>query len=553
MTENRGALVTFCGGLAALMVSVTAGTPPLADILPAVETVEAAPVVQTAVAGPAAPGSDAARCAALVATDFGRLAEAPTRVTAARIVDVPSNIAGPLASSPIRQYCQVLGYVAPQNKFELRLPLAAQWNERFHLTACGGFCGALNGEVCNPTLARGYASITTNGGHESGEVFDGVWAANAPALHDDLAWRGIHVVTVAGKAITAAFYARPIARSYMSGCSKGGHAALMEAQRFPQDFDGLLASAPVYDLVGRTLAGAFWAQAVNDGHGGSVLTPEATLAINRSVLARCGAQAGVDEGLVTDPPSCDWRPEMAACAAGREGSDCLSPRQVTAVAKLMSPAVDSRGRTLYAYPHIPGTETDWAGWNFGRGASGGPPANLTLSRNFFSYMSHEAPRSVDPLAIDFDRFPQTLTRARKVYDATSHDLRAFKKRGGKLVIWHGLADGAIMATSTTAYYDGVVRMTGGRAQTEDFFRLFLVPGVHHCAGGPGLTAFDALTLLERWVEKGEAPDVLIASRVVNGVTERSRPIYPYPVLARYSGQGDARQASSFVPFDPTRR
>ena len=196
-------------------------------------------VRQAAASTPGNP--DAAACEALVTTDFGGLSEAPTRITSARIVDVPAadpnapatSPASLLAASPVKRYCQVIGYVAPQNKFELRLPLPAQWNGRFHLTPCAGFCGAVNGNACNFTLARGYASLTGNGGHDSPVGFDGVWAANAPNLQEDFAWRHNHVITVAGKAITTRIYARPIQRSYMSGCSKGGHAVLMEAQRFP--------------------------------------------------------------------------------------------------------------------------------------------------------------------------------------------------------------------------------------------------------------------------------------------------------------------------------
>jgi hypothetical protein len=146
----------------------------------------------------------------------------------------------------------------------------------------------------------------------------------------------------------------------------------------------------------------------------------------------------------------------------------------------------------------------------------------------------------------------TLPRARRIYDATSFDLRAFKARGGKILLWHGWADGAITATSSIGYYEGVTKLMGGRKQTEEFFRLFLVPGVHHGGGGPGLTEFDAMTALENWVKKGQAPEKLIASRSSNGVMERSRPVFPYPVLARYSGNGDPKQADSFVPFDPTR-
>jgi tannase/feruloyl esterase len=512
----------------------------------------------TAPAGQAPAGhADAQACTALAGIDFEHLPDAPARVTSARLVDVPTEdrVAGrgALAGSSIKRYCQVTGYVAPQNKFEMRLPLPADWNQKFFFTACGGFCGAVNGNGCNPALARGYASATGNGGHESAPGFDGLWAANAPNLQDDYGWRSNHVITIAAKAITTRYYGQPIKRSYMSGCSKGGQAVLLEAQRFPEDFDGLIPIAPVYDMVGRSVAAAWFAQAVDDGQGGSVLNTAAADAVHKSVLARCGVQAGVDEGLVTDPTRCDWRPEMIACASRGGAPDCLTPRQVDAVKRLMSPVVNSKAEVLYNYPYVPGTETEWAFWNFGRGQAS-RSANYIVSDQFLRYLADATPRQqADPLKFDFDRHPATLERARRIYDATSFDLRTFKARGGKIVMWHGLADGGIMATSSIGYYEGVTKVMGGRQNTDDFFRLFLIPGVHHCAGGPGLVNFDAVTLLEKWVEAGQPPDVMIASRAANGEVERSRPVYRYPILARYSGQGDPKQASSFVPADPSRR
>jgi feruloyl esterase len=341
----------------------------------------------------------------------------------------------------------------------------------------------------------------------------------------------------------------------MAGHSKGGQAVLLEAQKFPEDFDGLLPSAPVYDFTGRNaLAGAWFAQAVGDGHGGSVLNAGAAEAVHKSVLQHCGSQAGVEEGLVTDPTSCTWRPEMIACASGGSGPDCLNAKQVAAVKRLMTPVTNSRGEVLYAYPYIPGTETSWAGWNYpGALSSAYSPRfdNLELPRQYLKYLADEKVRNdVDPLKFDFDREPATLARARRIYDATSVDLRSFKARGGKILMWHGWADGAIMATSSIGYYEGVMKFMGGRKPTEDFFRLFLVPGVRHGGGTLGLADFDALTALENWVEKGQAPEKLLAGHSTNGVVERSRPVFPYPVLAHYSGQGDPKQADSFVPLDP---
>jgi hypothetical protein len=407
-------------------------------------------------------------------------------------------------------------------------------------------------------LARGYASVTGNGGHDGNPGFDGLWAANAPMLQDDYAWRSNHVITLAAKAITTRYYGQSIQHSYMAGCSKGGHAVLMEAQRFPEDFDALLSIAPVYDFTGRSVIAAAWfTQAVSDGKGGSVLNQAAADAVHKSVLATCGSQTGVKIGLITEPALCAWKPEMIACKTGTGSPDCLTPVQVRAIGRLMAPVTNSKGNLLYAYPYIPGTETEWARWNFSiprAGELASPTLNYLVAEQFLKYLADDKPRAgVDPLKFDFDRDPATLSRARKLYDATSYDLKSFNARGGKMLMWHGLADGGIIATSSVAYYEDVMKAMGGREKTEDFFRLFLIPGVHHCAGGPGLTNFDALTALENWVEKGQPPTVLVAQRLANGAVERALPIYPYPVVPRYSGIGDPRHAGSFVPFDPTKK
>lgn len=513
-------------------------------------------------------GPDAQKCAALAELNLENAPGGPALITSARLVEVPASGLEPpffhpsgyasgaaaQVASKIKQYCDVTGYVAPQNKFELKLPLPGDWNQKFYFYACGGFCGTVIANACNLGLARGYASVTGNGGHDSALGFDGIWAANAPELQEDFGWRSNHVVTLIAKAITTHYYGKPIKYSYMAGNSKGGQAVLLEAQRFPEDFDGLMPSAPVYDYTGRnTIAAAWFARAVSDGHGGSLLDAEAAQAVHKSVLEHCGAQAGVEEELVTDPPSCKWQPEMIACASGSSRPDCLDARQVAAIKHLMAPATNSKGEVLWAYPYIPGTETQWEGWNyFGTPSRGYLPrfANMELPGQYLGYFVDEKIReNVNALSFDFDRDPATLARARRIYDATSVDLRAFKARGGKILMWHGWADGAMPATSSIGYYEGVTKFIGGRMQTEDFFRLFLVPGVHHGGGGPGFTEFDSMTALENWVEKGRAPEKLIAGRLSNGVVERTRPVFPYPVLARYSGKGDPKQAHSFVPVD----
>src|SRR5215467_4087490 len=389
-------------------------------------------------------GPEAQKCAALMEFKLEDERGGPALITSARLIEVPpsglehwiltpSGFTSGTAQGPvlIHEYCDVTGYVAPQNKFELKLPLANDWNQKFFFYACGAFCGTVFGDACNLGLSRGYASVTGNGGHDSAWGFDGVWAANAPELQEDFGWRSNHVVTLNAKAITTHFYGKPIKYSYMGGGSKGGQAVLMEAQRFPQDFDGLMASAPVYDYTGRnTYAAAWFAQAFNDGNRGSVLNAAAAQAIHKSVLELCGAQDGVDEGVVVDPPSCKWQPEMIACSSGHEGSDCLNTKQVAAVKRLMSPVTNSKGQVLYAYPYIPGTETMWAGWNYlGTPRPGIAPrlANLELPGQYGKYLLDEKIRpNEDALTFNFERDPADFARARRIYDAISFDLREFK-------------------------------------------------------------------------------------------------------------------------------
>jgi feruloyl esterase len=517
------------------------------------------------------PGAEAQDCAALMELDLERAPEGPAFITSAQLVEVPSvglerpvyapsgygDTNGPIASR-VHRYCAVIGYAAPQNRFELKLPVPSDWNQNFFFTACGGFCGTVDERRCNFALGRGYASATGNGGHESSGIgFDAIWAANAPNLQEDFGWRSNHVVTVVAKSIATRYYGRPIKHSYMAGNSKGGQAVLLEGQRFPEDFDGLMPSAPVYDYTGRSVVAASWfAQAINDGRGGSVLNDQAAQVVHKSVLEHCGAQAGVEDGFVTDPPACKWQPEMIACASGGNGPECLNAKQVAAIKRLMTPVTNSKGEVLYAYPYLPGTETQWVGWNFfGAPSRGLRPrvANLYLPEQYLRYLTDEKIReNAEPLKFDFDRDPATLARARRIYDASAVDLRAFKARGGKILLWHGWADGSIMATSSIGYYESVMKFMGGREQTEEFFRLFLVPGVHHGGGGPGLTEFDALTALENWVERGQPPEELIACRRDNGVIERCRPVFRYPLLTRYSGKGDPKVANSFVSYDPSR-
>jgi len=462
---------------------------------------------------------------------------------------LPSSLPQATAKAPITQYCAITGYVAPQNHFEMRLPVREQWNGKLFFSACAAFCGNVAGNACNQGLLLGYASVTSNGGHSSAGGFDGVWAANDLGAQEDFAHRANHNATLAAKRIVEAFYGKPPSRSYMSGCSKGGHAALMSALRYPEDFDGIVAGAPVYDFTGKAVIHASWVlQANNDGKGGIVVDGPTTDLVHRSVLDACDLTDGVKDGVVGNPLACQWKPEDLACTAERT-TGCLSPTQVAALKKMYSAPVDRTGKVLFPTGHALGSESDeWKQWAIGRGA------NYQVASQFLRYMAFDKPQSPsdsDPLTFDFAQGPASLARARAIYDATSVDLRAFKARGGKILMWHGWADTSIPAGSSIDYYLRATNESGGRAAIESFFRLFLLPGVLHCSGGEGADRADTLTLLDRWVEEGKAPDVIVTTKESDGVASKTRLVYPFPKVAHYSGSGNPNDLSSWTAVEPT--
>jgi hypothetical protein len=479
--------------------------------------------------------------------------KAPTRILSAALVTVPAaGLPSPLPMNasklPIEQYCAVTGYVAPQHQFEMRMPVPAQWNGKFFYSACAGLCGGVNGNACNQGLLLGYASVTSNGGHTSAPGFDGVWAANDPDAQEEYAYRGNHNVTLAAKKIVEAFYGKPPRRSYMGGCSKGGQATLMAALRYPDDFDGIVSAAPVYDLTGKGVIHASWTvQANSDGKGGVLIDGPTTERIHRAVLEACDAGDGVVDGVVGDPLSCRWKPADLACRADR-GSECLTSEQVTALAKMYAAPTDANGKVLFPAGHALGAETiEWQRWVIGEGQ------NYRVAQQFMRYLAFEkspGALNADPLKFDFSRDPPKLARARSVYDATSVDLRAFKARGGKILMWHGWADTSIPAGSSIDYYLRATNAFGGRAAIESFFRLFLLPGVHHCAGGAGADRANMLTLLDTWVDQGIAPDVILTTKEGDGVVTRTRPVFPYPKVARYGGTGNVEDPLTWTAVEP---
>ncbi len=429
---------------------------------------------------------------------------------------------------------------------DIWLPVLAAWNGKLAAAGNGGFAGNLiepNAAMIQ-TVARGYASSGTDTGH----VGTGAgWALRHPEKIADFAWRGEHETAVAAKALIQAYYGRPARRAYFEGCSDGGREALMEAQRYPEDFDGVIAKAPAANFT--SLMSVF-ASNVRDLSANNTPRQVDLKRVQDLVLSQCGGQ----DGLLADPRSC--RPDLTslACGQGHTGG-CVSPQALDSIRKVYRGLVDSRtGETLY--PGLaPGAEASsgWAPWIM-RDDS----LDRIFAEGFFRDMVYDD-ESWSLKRFDSGRdWRAARTRLGAVLDADNPDLGPFERRGGKLILWHGWADPAIPPLATLGYFEAV-RRTMGPQRAGRFVRLFMAPGVSHCSGGPGPDSFDMLSVMDRWVEAGAAPDRVIAARYPDrtaaflasiqnrspGAPAVTRPVCAWPRQARYSGQGPRNVAASW--------
>jgi len=526
----------------------------------------AAPWGALAATAEAEPAGTAAACKAWEKNDLLELRDAPTQLTAAHVVD---------ASDGMPSYCQVEGYVAPQVGFEVLLPVA-NWNGKMMVVGEGGWAGSFNELACQNPLRRGYACVTTDTGHK-GKGDDGLWAANNLSTQIDFAFRAIHVVTLAGRAIVGGYYGNDLKKVYFQSCSTGGYEGLVEAQRFPWDFDGIIAGAPDMDEADLTMRMVWAERAFYDGAGHPVLDAAALELLHQLALGECDAADGLKDGLISDPMGCRVDPAKVLCNANQT-SGCLSVTQVGAAQRIYNGPPHSAGRDVRGA--LPGSELVWTS-KWGGLASEGIDR---YSDNFFKNMVYGASQNWTGATYDFDHDYTRLGLA--VYTDTNPDLRHFKAAGGKLLVYQGGADVLEKPGAIVDYYQTVERVIGTRQATQDFFRLFMVPGMNHCSGGQGAYAIDYLSYLEAWVERHEAPDQMIGAHVNDAylaaqplpasiestlppdatselrtlVAESvlrypldpsipldfTRPMYPYPLYGRYAG-GDPNQASSFKP------
>lgn len=463
------------------------------------------------------------RCAALATADFSRIPDAPTQITASTAVD---------AASWAPSHCSVKGVIDQHIKFEMLLP--AIWNGKFMEVGCGGTCGVVVSGPCAQYISRGYACIASDMGH-TGNMVDMKWAKDNLPAQFDFGFRATHLAALTGKAVAAAFYKAPVSRSYYFGCSTGGYQGVMEAQRFPWDFNGIVAGAPDIDETQANFRALWLAKVRHDAAGKPVLGKTELTLLHNAALDKCDMDDGVKDGIIGDARHCRVDPKALLCKAGQT-SGCLTAQQVQVAEDFYSGPVDSKGRPTSTGSYLPGSELGWGNeWPSGgledyfryglAGYSTDP--NWTLANFDFDH--------------DFERFglgPQ--------YDNTNPDLRKLRDAGGKMIVYHGGSDETDPPGPMIDYYETVEKTMGGRRNTQQFFRLFMIPGMNHCSGGPGDMRVDWMSVMEDWVERGKAPDAIVGEH--KGATPAAsftRPLYPYPQFAKYKGHGDPNKAENF--------
>lgn len=493
-----------------------------------------------------------AACEALKSIDFTTIQDAATQVTATRMA---------AAAGEVPAHCAVQGYVAPNVGFILRLPGRSAWNGKFAHMAPGGYGGSLEvmTQWCDDALRRGYACITQNTGHV-GATFDATWAYNNLQAEFDYGIRAAHVATLAGKAITQSFYDAPPKYSYFMGCSGGGKQALVQAQRYPWNFDGVIAVEPSNTTV--TGVVQLWnALATHDGAGKPLFAARDLQLLHDAAIAKCDLLDGLKDGIIGgDPRHCEADPGVLTCRTGQT-SGCLSAAQVEAARKVYGGPVTSTGRKLY-FPATPGGEM---GSYFTGGNTG-----IQYKTQYWQYMGFtpDPGPSWEPTDFDFDRdWKRQYMKDAILAGSDNPDLRKLRAEGHKLMIVQGWEDSGLPGPRVTLdYYEMVERVMGGRAETQESVRLFMIPGRSHCVGGVGAAAIDMLGSMEAWVEQGLAPAMIIGAHVesnnradfVRLPTDLSsakftRPHYPYPLQAGYKGTGDPNDYRSFEAVEPGSR
>lgn len=529
------------------------------------------------VVAPAIAQSAETRCA-----DLQQLKLDQAHVLSAEVVPTGTFVAPPRPAGPNEQialykqlptFCRVKVQATPSSdsniQIEVWLPLGTtNWNHRFQGQGNGGFAGEIDYEGLARFLANGYVTAGTDTGHFADGI-DATWALHHPEKITDYGWRGVHGMTVQAKAVLSAYYGAPASHNYFASCSDGGREALMEAQRFPADYDGIVAGAPAYNWTTLLTSAAIGMQTLLSNDASYIPASKVPL-LQRAILAQCdkldSLPGDVKDAIVDDPRACHFNPAKLTCKAG-DSDRCLTAAQVKALVTLMSPR--KIGDTTIP-PYLPsGAEEDPNGWpSWVTGHERGKSAMAGFGKGYFANMVYSDPkwdfRTFDPAA----GLAAAREKTGEALNATNPDLSAFKSRGGKLILYHGWADAAISPLYTIRYYEAVQQKLG-KDETAGFVRLYLMPGVKHCADGPGPDAIgqfglpglkessasnNVILALQDWVEEGKAPDTIVATKYAAlknhdadpQKVEMTRPLCSYPLQARYKGKGSVKDASSFV-------
>jgi feruloyl esterase len=503
----------------------------------------------SAVFGPgalSAANAASAACASLAAT-----ALPDTTVTLAEEVtggSMPMRGGAPLAGLP--PFCRVAATTKPMVKFEVWLPLSG-WNGKYQGVGNGANAGSINYREMANALKGGYATASTDTGHQTENARDAAWALGHPELVVDFGYRAIHVTADNAKQIVTRFYATPPRGSYFVSCSAGGRQGLMEAQRFPEDYDGIVAGAPSANWSQFQTGGHMWAAYALNKDPESYIPTAKLKALGDAVNAACDKLDGIADGIIADPRKCKYNPRALQCAAGKDDASCLTPKQVKAVNDIWGGARTRSGQLIYP-AYLRGGEaapSSWETYMTGNAPLGG--SHMLQATNVLKYIVYEN-ADWDFRSFDLER---DAAFARKkvgdILDAFNPDLSRFNARGGKLLLYHGWNDPNISALNTLNYYESVIaslKKTAGAkaASSQDLVRLFLAPGMLHCGEGPGPNDFDPLPALEKWVEQKQAPERIVASHSTKDVVDRTRPLCAYPKVASYTGSGSTDEAASFV-------
>ncbi len=513
------------------------------------------------------------RCERLAKSEFPNASITSAKAIAAgAFVGPPQAFSGGDLSAFYKKlpaFCRIVAKATPTADsditVEVWMPLAG-WNGKLQGLGNGGFAGLIDYFELGAGIAKGYAAVATDAGH-TGSPIDAAWAIGHPEKVIDFGHRGIHEMTRVAKLAVQQFYGSGAKHSYFAGCSDGGREALMEAQRYPDDYDGILAGAPANYWTGLLSTSVVDTQALTETPASFI--PQAKIPnIASAVIAACDKLDGVADGILNDPRQCHFDPASIECKAGEESDKCLTAPQVAALKEIYTGLKDAEGHLIFP-GYLPGAEVGGGGW--GLWITGPAPAKSLMAFFGIGYYSNMVYEKTDwsykSFAMD-GGMKAAKEKTGSALDAVDADLTPFRSRGGKLILYHGWNDPAIPAMNTVNYYGEVV-VKAGHANADSFVRLYMVPGMQHCGGGPGTDSFgtsgswpaedpqhNIRVALETWVEKGTAPGTIIASKMAEGNPQgnatMTRPLCAYPQAAKYKGSGDTNSADNFVCATPAK-